>query len=215
MRPNLTFRFRKPLPLCSAENLSRQTRIKARCVWATALGEPMLRGLYDWTLSLAARKSAEWWLAFIAFVESSVFLVPADVLYLPMALSRPERAYRYALIATVASVLGGIAGWFIGYYAYDAVARADAGDSTASLDEFEQLRSRPAPVHLLMLVTSGARPSAADQGGDDPVRRHRRQSCGCSSSRRSWRAARVSCFWPGCCAAMASRSASSSRSVWD
>ena len=38
----------------------------------------MLRGLYDWTLSLAARKSAEWWLAFIAFVESSVFLVPAD-----------------------------------------------------------------------------------------------------------------------------------------
>ena len=50
----------------------------------------MLRGLYDWTLSLAARKSAEWWLAFIAFVESSVFLVPADVLFLPMALARPE-----------------------------------------------------------------------------------------------------------------------------
>jgi membrane protein YqaA with SNARE-associated domain len=55
----------------------------------------MLRTLYDWTLSLAARKSAEWWLAFIAFVESSVFLVPADVLYLPMALSRPDRAYRH------------------------------------------------------------------------------------------------------------------------
>ena len=83
----------------------------------------MLRGLYDWTLSLAARKSAEWWLAFIAFVESSVFLVPADVLYLPMALLRPDRAYRYARIATVASVLGGIAGWFSGQYAYDAVAR--------------------------------------------------------------------------------------------
>ena len=60
----------------------------------------MLRGLYDWTLSLAAKKSAEWWLAFIAFVESSVFLVPADVLFLPMALSRPDRAYRYALVAT-------------------------------------------------------------------------------------------------------------------
>ena len=58
-----------------------------------ALGVPMLRGLYDWTLSLAARKSAEWWLAFIAFVESSVFLVPADVLYLPMALSRPVSNY--------------------------------------------------------------------------------------------------------------------------
>jgi membrane protein YqaA with SNARE-associated domain len=56
----------------------------------------MLRRLYDWTMSLAARKSAEYWLAFIAFIESSVFLVPADVLYVPMALARPDRAYRYA-----------------------------------------------------------------------------------------------------------------------
>ena len=51
----------------------------------------MLRRLYDWTLSLAARKSAEYWLAFIAFIESSVFLVPADVLFLPMALARPTK----------------------------------------------------------------------------------------------------------------------------
>ena len=58
----------------------------------------MLRRLYDWTMSLAARKSAEAWLAVIAFVESSVFLVPADVLFLPMALAKPERAYRYALV---------------------------------------------------------------------------------------------------------------------
>ncbi|TIW86123.1 MAG: DedA family protein, partial [Mesorhizobium sp.] len=118
----------------------------------------MLRGLYDWTLSLAARKSAEWWLAFIAFVESSVFLVPADVLYLPMALSRPDRAYRYAFIATVASVLGGIAGWFIGHYAYDAVARPIL-EFYGKYDEFEQLRSS-AGVSIefiaLMLVTSGA-----------------------------------------------------------
>ena len=62
----------------------------------------MLRRLYDWTMSLAARKSAEIWLAVIAFVESSVFLVPADVLFLPMSLARPERSYRYALVATVA-----------------------------------------------------------------------------------------------------------------
>ena len=74
----------------------------------------MLKRLYDWTLSLAARKSAEWWLGFIAFVESSVFLIPADVLFVPMALSRPERAYRYALVATLASTLGGIAGYMLG-----------------------------------------------------------------------------------------------------
>ncbi|WP_315924939.1 YqaA family protein [Mesorhizobium sp. SP-1A] len=116
----------------------------------------MLRGLYDWTLSLAARKSAEWWLAFIAFVESSVFLVPADVLYLPMALSRPDRAYRYALVATVASVLGGIAGWFIGHYAYEAVAKPVL-EFYGKYDEFEALRtSSGIGFIILMLITSGA-----------------------------------------------------------
>ena len=115
----------------------------------------MLRGLYDWTLSLAARKSAEWWLAFIAFVESSVFLVPADVLYLPMALSRPDRAYRYAVVATIASVLGGIAGWFIGHYAYEAVAKPVL-EFYGKFDEFEALRlSSGDGIILLMLVTSG------------------------------------------------------------
>jgi len=116
----------------------------------------MLRGLYDWTLSLAARKSAEWWLAVIAFVESSVFLVPADVLYLPMALSRPERAYRYALVATIASVLGGIAGWFIGHYAYEAIA-VPVLEFYGKYDDFEALRtSSGIGFIVLMLITSGA-----------------------------------------------------------
>ncbi len=115
----------------------------------------MLRRLYDWTLSLAARKSAEYWLAFIAFIESSIFLVPADVLYLPMALARPDRAYRYALVATAASVLGGIAGWLLGYFAYEAVARPVL-EIYGKLDEFETLRaSSGLGFIILMLVTSG------------------------------------------------------------
>lgn len=115
----------------------------------------MLRKLYDWTLSLAARKSAEWWLAFIAFVESSIFLVPADVLYLPMALARPDRAYRYALVATIASVLGGIAGWYLGYYAYESIAKPVL-EFYGKYDEFEALRtSSGIGFILLMLVTSG------------------------------------------------------------
>lgn len=115
----------------------------------------MLRRLYDWTISLAARKSAEYWLAFIAFVESSVFLVPADVLYLPMALARPERAYRYALIATIFSVLGGIAGWYLGYHAYEQVAKPVL-EMYGKLDTFEQLRgTTSADMILLMLITSG------------------------------------------------------------
>ncbi|ACI56818.1 membrane protein YqaA with SNARE-associated domain [Rhizobium leguminosarum] len=117
----------------------------------------MLRRLYDWTMSLAARKSAEVWLAVIAFVESSVFLVPADVLFLPMALSKPERSYRYAVIATIASVLGGIAGWALGYYAYETVARPVL-EFYGKFEDFEQWRNT---IHgeweilLLLLVTSG------------------------------------------------------------
>jgi membrane protein YqaA with SNARE-associated domain len=115
----------------------------------------MLRRLYDWTLSLAARKSAEYWLAFIAFIESSIFLVPADVLYLPMALARPDRAYRYAMVATTASVLGGIAGWLLGYFAYEAVARPVL-EFYGKLEAFEALRaSSGIGFVILMLVTSG------------------------------------------------------------
>ncbi|SPL66241.1 FIG139438: lipoprotein B [Ochrobactrum soli] len=121
----------------------------------TLSGQSMLRRLYDWTISLAARKSAEWWLAIIAFVESSVFLVPADVLFLPMALARPERAWRYAFIATVASVLGGIAGWYLGYHAYEQIAKPVL-EMYGKLDTFEQLRgTTSADTILLMLITSG------------------------------------------------------------
>ena len=115
----------------------------------------MLRALYDWTLSLAARKTAEVWLAVIAFVESSIFLIPADVLFLPMALARPERAYRYAIVATVASTLGGIGGYFLGHFAYDALARPVL-DFYGKLDEFEQLRRCTGEdTIMLLLVTSG------------------------------------------------------------
>ena len=116
----------------------------------------MLAGLYDWTLSLAARKSAEWCLPLTPFVKRWFFLVPADGLSLPMALSRPDRAYRYALVATAASVLGGIAGWFIGHYAYEVVARPIL-EFYGKYDEFEALRaSSGLGLVILMLITSGA-----------------------------------------------------------
>jgi membrane protein YqaA with SNARE-associated domain len=115
----------------------------------------MLRRLYDWTLSLAARKTAEVWLAVIAFVESSFFLIPADVLFLPMVLARRDRAWRYALVATVFSCLGGILGWLIGFYAYEAVAKPVL-EFYGKLDTFEALRgSTSSDAILLMLVTSG------------------------------------------------------------
>ncbi|MBW6423446.1 DedA family protein [Rhizobium sp. XQZ8] len=115
----------------------------------------MLRRLYDWTMALSARKSAAVWLAVIAFVESSVFLVPADVLFLPMALAKPERAFRYALIATIFSVLGGIAGWGIGYFAFDAIAEPIL-QFWGKLDTFNELKAGITDETVaLLLVTSG------------------------------------------------------------
>jgi membrane protein YqaA with SNARE-associated domain len=77
----------------------------------------MLRKLYDWVLTLAASPKAPAWLAAISFAESSVFPIPPDVVLAPMVLARPDRAYFYAAICTAASVLGGILGYAIGFFA--------------------------------------------------------------------------------------------------
>ena len=115
----------------------------------------MLRRLYDWTMSLATRETAIVWLGIIAFVESSIFPVPADLLLIPMALARPERAWRYALVATIASVLGGIAGWYLGHYAFDTLARPLL-EFYGKLDTFEHLKaSVDSEMLALLLVTSG------------------------------------------------------------
>jgi membrane protein YqaA with SNARE-associated domain len=81
----------------------------------------MLRKLYDWIVALSARPSAPWALAAVAFAESSFFIIPPDVLLAPMALARPERAFRYALICTLGSVAGGVLGYAIGHLLFDSV----------------------------------------------------------------------------------------------
>ena len=115
----------------------------------------MLKKLGDWTLSLAGRRSAEYWLAFIAFVESSVFLIPADVLFIPMSLINKEKTYRYAFIASLFSVLGGIAGWLIGHFAYEAIAKPVL-EFYGKFETFETLRNNTSmEIILLLLITSG------------------------------------------------------------
>ncbi|MEH3144561.1 MAG: DedA family protein [Methylobacterium frigidaeris] len=81
----------------------------------------MLRRLYEWILALAARPSAPYALGAVSFAESSFFPVPPDVMMVPMMVSRPERAYHYALIATLTSVVGGLLGYAIGALLYDSV----------------------------------------------------------------------------------------------
>ena len=81
----------------------------------------MIRRLYDWMMSMAGDARAPWALAFVSFIESSVFPIPPDVMLIPMVLSNRDKAWHYATIATIASVLGGVLGYAIGYYLYDAV----------------------------------------------------------------------------------------------
>ena len=82
----------------------------------------MLRRLYDRVLALSASPAAPWWLALVSFAESSFFPIPPDVLLLPMVAARPDRAWRLATICTVASVLGALLGYAIGYTLYEQVA---------------------------------------------------------------------------------------------
>jgi membrane protein YqaA with SNARE-associated domain len=84
----------------------------------------MLRRLYDRVMDLAGHRHAEPLLAGVAFVESSVFPIPPDVMLMPMAYAHPKRAFRYAAVATVASVAGGLAGYAIGAMLFETLGRA-------------------------------------------------------------------------------------------
>lgn len=83
----------------------------------------MLHRLYMRTLALAASPRATWWLFGIAFAEASFFPVPPDALLIPMALARPDRAWRFATICMVGSVIGGALGYLIGYAVFDQLAK--------------------------------------------------------------------------------------------
>ena len=76
----------------------------------------MLKYFYSRVLQVAEKKSANYFLAFFSFIESSVFPIPPDVLMIPMILAKPHNAFKIATIATGFSVLGGLFGYIIGYY---------------------------------------------------------------------------------------------------
>ncbi len=81
----------------------------------------MLRKLYDWVLQKAAHPHAAWWLALFSFMEASFFPIPPHPLLGLMCLAEPKKAIRFAAIATLASVAGGMLGYAIGYGLYDTV----------------------------------------------------------------------------------------------
>ena len=84
-------------------------------------GRNPIRRVYDWTLSLAERKTASLWLGLLSFAEASFFPIPPDILLIPLCLGAIRKALKFALICSVASVLGGLAGYAIGFFGWEAL----------------------------------------------------------------------------------------------
>jgi membrane protein YqaA with SNARE-associated domain len=130
----------------------------------------MMRRLYDWTIALARSPRAPYALGGVSFAESSFFPIPPDVMLVPMALARPERAWSYAAICTVTSVLGGLLGYAIGSLFYDTAGKwlLDLYGLTGKADEFRALYQQyghwvilikgmtPIPYKLVTIVSGFA-----------------------------------------------------------
>jgi len=117
----------------------------------------MLQRVYDSTMSLAAHRHALWFLVAVAFIESSIFPIPPDVLLIPMVLAAPRRAFLFAAVATVASVAGGYLGYAIGYFAFEAV-----GERVLAfyhvMDKYEALKASFAEWGAWIIILKGMTP---------------------------------------------------------
>lgn len=117
----------------------------------------MFSKLYQNVKALAAKPAAKIWLAVISFIESSFFPIPADVIFIPMVLAKRNEAYKIAFIATLFSVLGGIFGYFIGLYAYEAFAlpMLEMLGKAEKIDYYRELLQQD--IYLLwgLLLSSG------------------------------------------------------------
>jgi len=117
----------------------------------------MLRRLYDWCIDAAGRPHAIWVMGGVSFAESSFFPVPPDIMLIPMALSRPDRAWRYAVACTLASVAGGMLGYLIGALLYDSV-----GQWIVRVwgygDKIETIRQTFADYGYLIILGKGVTP---------------------------------------------------------
>lgn len=117
----------------------------------------MLRGLYNWTMAQAEHKHALWVLAAVAFVESSVFPIPPDVIMIPMILAAPHRAWLIALVATVASVLGGILGYGIGAFFFESIGQPLL-ESMGKADKISEFNARFNGVGFWAVLIAGITP---------------------------------------------------------
>ena len=117
----------------------------------------MLKRLYHWTLAKAAHEKAPHWLAAVSFIESSFFPIPPDVMLAPMCLAKPHKAFQYALICTIASVLGALLGYAIGFFLFETVGRAIL-DFYGLGDQFEAFKVNFNEQGWLIVLLAGFTP---------------------------------------------------------
>ena len=117
----------------------------------------MLRALYDRTMALAGHRHANWALAAVSFVESSVFPIPPDVVLIPMVLAQRHKALLIATICTVASVLGGLLGYVIGLFLFDSIGKSIL-DFYAYGEKFASFQSRYNEWGVWIVLIAGLTP---------------------------------------------------------
>ena len=117
----------------------------------------MLQRLYDWIMRLAAHRHAHWALAAMAFVESSFFPIPPDVLLIPMVLADRRHAFRLAALCTAASVIGGFLGYAIGYFAFSAVG-APILNFYHAMDRYDALKASFDQWGVWIIIAKGMTP---------------------------------------------------------
>lgn len=117
----------------------------------------MIRRLYDWTMDKAAHPHAEGWLAFFCFIEAFIFPIPPHPLLGLMCLAQPKKAIRFGLIATAASVLGGLLGYAIGYFLYEAVG-ASILSAVGLMDKFPKAACYLREYDVEVIMIAGTTP---------------------------------------------------------
>ncbi|WP_299207037.1 YqaA family protein [uncultured Tateyamaria sp.] len=117
----------------------------------------MIKRLYDWTMGWANHPGALWVLAIVAFVESSIFPIPPDVLMIPMILAAPNRAWLIAGVALIASVLGGLLGYAIGMLAFDTIGQPILA-ALGKADAMETFNTRFNDFGFWAVLTAGVTP---------------------------------------------------------
>ena len=117
----------------------------------------VIQRLYDWTLSLAQHPRALWALAVVAFVESSFFPIPPDIIMIPMIIARPNKAFLIAGVALVASVLGGILGYGIGSFAYESIGKPIL-ESLGKADSMDEFSTRFNDLGFWAVLAAGVTP---------------------------------------------------------